>query len=365
MPKLTIISSAQNWLEQSAIDQLHHTLALPGVINAVGLPDLHPGKTPVGAVITTDGILYPHLVGNDIGCGMSFFTTNLEIRKLNLERLARKTESLSSLKEIPLPADNAFFCSPLGDNLGTIGGGNHFAELQEAAAIFDKEEFNKLGFDKNQVMLLVHSGSRSYGETILDESIRIHQAQNGLLHTTTAAQQYLTHHDNAVKWAAVNRQLIAVRLLQALGLSTQTNCLVDCAHNYVSVKQLGHKQVFLHRKGAAPGDQGAIVIPGSRGALTYLVKPTAHTEASAYSLAHGAGRKWQRSLCRGRLENKYTKESIKHTKLKSRVICHDSKLLFEEAPEAYKNIDTVIQSLIDFNLIDIIATFKPLLTYKA
>jgi release factor H-coupled RctB family protein len=92
--------------------------------------------------------------------------------------------------------------------------------------------------------------------------------------------------------------------------------------------------------------------------------PTDDTGVSGYSLAHGAGRKWERSMCRARLESKYTKETIKSTKLKGRIICSDTNLLFEEAPEAYKSIDTVIQSLLDFGLIKVIATFKPILTYK-
>ncbi|WP_278183725.1 RtcB family protein [Ruminiclostridium cellulolyticum] len=74
--------------------------SLPGVVNAVGLPDLHPGKTPVGIAIITEGIIYPHLVGNDIGCGMALFMTELERRKLKLDRLVKKAESLESLREI-------------------------------------------------------------------------------------------------------------------------------------------------------------------------------------------------------------------------------------------------------------------------
>ena len=69
-------------------------------------------------------------------------------------------------------------------------------------------------------------------------------------------------------------------------------------------------------------------------------------------------------MCRARLESKYTKEALRSTKLKGRVVCRDNNLLFEEAPEAYKNIHTVIQSLLEFGLIDVIATFKPILTYK-
>jgi release factor H-coupled RctB family protein len=367
MSNVTIISSEKNWLDQDAVNQLNHISTLPGVVKAVGLPDLHPGKTPVGAAIITEGIIYPHLVGNDIGCGMAIFMTNLEKRKLKIERLIKKAEGLGSLKEIALPeaehGDRT--SSPLGTSLGTIGGGNHFAELQEVETVYVEETFKCLGFDKNQIMLLIHSGSRGYGQAILDESIGLYQAQNGLQQTSPSAREYLVKHDHAVHWAAINRELIAYRILKALGVSAQTVKLIDSSHNSVSIKESDNKLLYIHRKGASPGDAGAVVIPGSRGSLTYLVMPTDNTEVSGYSLAHGAGRKWERSMCRSRLENKYTKETIKYTKFKGRVVCNDNNLLFEEAPEAYKNIDTVIQSLMDFGLIDIIATFKPILTYKA
>ncbi|WP_027627627.1 RNA ligase RtcB family protein [Ruminiclostridium cellobioparum] len=366
MSNVTIISSEKNWLEQAAVNQLNHISTLPGVVKAVGLPDLHPGKTPVGAVIITENIIYPHLVGNDIGCGMAMFMTELEKKKIKSERLIKKAEGLENLKLIPLPESEyeEIASSPLGSSLGTIGGGNHFAELQEAETVFNEEAFSHLGFDKNQIMLLVHSGSRGYGQAILDDSIKLYQAQNGLQQTSQAAREYFARHDNAVHWAAINRELVAYRILKALGVSTQTAKLHDSSHNSVSIRECDNKFVYIHRKGASPSDRGAVVIPGSRGSLTYLVIPTDKTEDSGFSLAHGAGRKWERSMCRSRLENKYTKETIRYTRLKGRVICNDVNLLYEEAPEAYKNIDTVIQSLIEFGLINIIATFKPILTYK-
>lgn len=367
MSNVTIISSEKNWLEQAAVNQLNQISTLPGVVKAVGLPDIHPGKTPVGASIITEGIIYPHLVGNDIGCGMAMFMTDIKKRKLKLERLIKKAEGLRSLREISLPESEyeKINSSPLGQSLGTIGGGNHFAELQEAETIFNEEAFRHLGFDKNQIMLLVHSGSRGYGQEILDESIRLYDAQKGLQSTSHAAIEYLAKHDNAVHWAAINRELIAYRILGALGVNTQTIKLLDSSHNSISTNVCDNKLLYIHRKGASPSDVGTIVIPGSRGSLTYLVIPTDTTCISGYSLAHGAGRKWERSMCRSRLENKYTKETIKYTKFKGRVICNDNNLLFEEAPEAYKNIDAVIQSLMEFGLIKIIATFKPILTYKA
>jgi len=364
MSKITIISSSKNWLEEQAVAQLKQISTLPGVIRAIGLPDLHPGKTPVGSTVITEQLIYPHLIGNDLGCGMSYFLTDLSKAKLKLERLVKTLEPLGSLKEIPLPEVASFNSSPLGNSLGTIGAGNHFAELQTVAKIFDEATFNKLGFIKNQIMLLIHSGSRGYGEAILDEAIKLHQAQNGLDPTSRAGQAYLAEHYAALQWASTNRALIAYRILKTLGISLEAPRLIDCPHNYLSQKKDNDQTLYFHRKGSAPADQGAVIIPGSRGTLTYLVMPKDNLETSGYSLAHGAGRKWERSMCKARLENRYTRETIRLTKLQSKVVCHDSRLLFEEAPEAYKNIDTVIQSLLDFELIEIIATFKPILTYK-
>jgi release factor H-coupled RctB family protein len=362
----TIISSQKNWLEIDAVNQLKKLSTLPGVVQAVGLPDLHPGKTPVGSTIITEDIIYPHLVGNDIGCGMGIYTTSIEKRKVKTDKLVKKLEAISSLKEIELPNNFTFdpYFSPLGTSLGTIGGGNHFAEFQEVFEILDEKAFNSLGFDKSQITLLIHSGSRGFGQAVLDESIRVYQAQKGLAIGSDGANSYLSKHNDAVSWALVNREIIAYRILKSVGGGTDSNRLLDSCHNSISIREIENKQLYIHRKGASPSDKGAVIIPGSRGSLSYLVMPKSNVETSGYSLAHGAGRKWERSICKSRLQGKYTKESIRSTALKSRVICSDNSLLFEEAPEAYKNIDIIIQSLLDFELIDIIATFKPIITYK-
>ena len=85
---------------------------------------------------------------------------------------------------------------------------------------------------------------------------------------------------------------------------------------------------------------------------------------SAHSLSHGAGRKWARSLCRSRLRNKYDRDSIRETALKSRVVCHDTGLLYQEAPEAYKNVEQVVAALEEHRLAEVAATPRPLITYK-
>lgn len=115
-------------------------------------------------------------------------------------------------------------------------------------------------------------------------------------------KEYMKKHNDAVHWAAVNRELIAYRLLKLLGISTQAIKVSDTSHNGISIKEYGANPLYIHRKGASVCDSGAVIIPGSRGSLTYLVTPTDHTEISGYSLAHGAGRKWERSVCKAKLE---------------------------------------------------------------
>jgi len=135
---------------------------------------------------------------------------------------------------------------------------------------------------------------------------------------------------------------------------------LDICHNSVLAKE-GR---YLHRKGAAPSDQGLVIIPGSRGSLSYLVKPVGNFASAGHSLAHGAGRKWKRSEAMGKLSNRYKAQDLKTTALGSRVICEDKALLFEEAPEAYKDIHQVILDLEGFGLIKQVATFRPLITFK-
>jgi release factor H-coupled RctB family protein len=108
-----------------------------------------------------------------------------------------------------------------------------------------------------------------------------------------------------------------------------------------------------------------VVIPGSRGSLSYVVKPTGDGESHAWSLAHGAGRKWSRSESRLRMRERFSVPELTQTPYGGRVICEERDLLYEEAPAAYKNIEAVIQDLVDGGLISVIATFRPLLTYKA
>ena len=352
----TLISNNKCWMESTALSQLSAVASLSGVTQAVGLPDLHAGKSPVGIAVEAQGILYPHLIGNDIGCGMSLFETHCPLRKYKQERFVQRLNNIRALEDIPVHNPYPEDC-PISD-FGTLGGGNHFAEFQAVEKIYDAVAFQRLDIDKDQVLLLVHSGSRSYGDRILDEFLDL----GGL--SRESMQTYLAAHDDALLWAQRNRLTVARKLAEYLGCATGLKKLIDCHHNFV--ERSGDR--YIHRKGAVSTLAGAVVVPGSRGSLTYIVEPaepTEKTDASLFSLSHGAGRKWIRSLCKGRLKDKYHRDTIHETRLGSKTVCHDTDVLYEEAPEAYKGIENVIDALVQHGLCEVVATLRPLLTFKA
>ncbi|UMZ14078.1 RNA ligase RtcB family protein [Pseudomonas sp. MPFS] len=361
---VSLIASDTTWIEDKALQQLHTTAQLPGMRQVVGMPDLHPGRGyPVGAAFFSTQVIYPALVGNDIGCGMALWQTDISSIRPNLDKLEKK------IGNIDLPLDEQWdeereqLSLPVTGHehsLGTIGGGNHFAELQQFDQVYDTEALQALELNPKALLLLVHSGSRGLGEAILRRHVDQHGHQP-LEVDSVAGAQYLQQHNEALRFAEANRRLIAERLL--CNLRAKGHAVLDINHNLVSPANVDGISGWLHRKGATPSDVGPVVIPGSRGDYSYLVQPIPAT-ASLYSLAHGAGRKWLRSDCKGRLDARFSFEQLKRTQLGSRVICEDRGLMYEEAPEAYKSIDSVVGSLRDAGLVKIIARLKPVLTYK-
>ena len=188
------------------------------------------------------------------------------------------------------------------------------------------------------------------------------EADQGLDPAGSAAAEYLRQHDQALRWAAAYRALIAHRVMTALNASGE--CRLDIGHNEVQPLDGQGERLWLHRKGAAPADRGPVVIPGSRGTLSYLVQPCANSDHSLRSLAHGAGRKWKRGEARSRLSHRQRPEDLMTTALGGWVICEDKELLYDEAPENYKGIDQVVADLREAGLIEVIATLRPVLTYK-
>ena len=373
--QVRLFASAQSWIQGEAVRQLYATAKRPGVRRAVGFPDLHRGKgTPVGAAFVTADVIYPHLIGGDIGCGMGLFATDLVRRDAKLDRWAKLRFDLEHPWDEFVEdflAEHDLESSEFDTALGTIGGGNHFAELQAVEEVLEPAEFKKFGLGKQQLVVLVHSGSRGLGEAILCDHVDQHfepslgfgaAGGNGMEVESFAAGEYFRGHDLAVRWAKANRELIARRFIATLG--AEAECLWDGCHNSISRHGGDGETFWIHRKGAFVAEHDPIVIPGSRGALSYLVKPIGDGEIRAWSLAHGAGRKWARSEARLRMRERFGVSQLVQTPMGGRVVCEERNLLYEEAPAAYKNIEAVIRDLVDAGLVSVIATFRPLLTYK-
>ena len=364
--EVRVISSNKCWIDSNAVAQLHKAAMRPAMLLAVGLPDLHAGiGGPVGSAFITAGAFYPNLIGTDIGCGVALWQSDLPATKTS--KIPKWADKLTDL-DAPWDGDSDAWLAAYGikatgheRSLGTIGAGNHFAELQKIEEVHDTEQFDTLNLDSKRLVLLVHSGSRGLGKSVVFEYTgkKGGAGTDGLDDT---GQDYLQGHDRSIVWAKANRALIAERFLAQLGAKPEQVC--DTPHNFLQQIVWKGQSVWLHRKGAAPSDRGVLVIPGSRGALSYLVQPCGNGESSAFSLAHGAGRKWERSSCRGRLERHYNVKQLHTTELGGHVICDDRHLLYEEAPQAYKKIETVIEAMQSRGLIKAIATLRPLLTYK-
>lgn len=366
-PGVRVIASEDTWVEGEALRQLDETSKLPGMRVTVGMPDLHPGKgSPVGAAFLSEGVIYPSLVGTDIGCGMSLSRTDLALRKAKPERIAERLNGLDS----PWDGSTAEWLAGYGlsttdhdASLGTPGFGNHFIEVQQVHKVVDEVEFAAItgSADTDHAFVLVHSGSRGLGEAILRRITAVHGAA-GLSVGTAEHAAYMADHDMAVRWAEANRDLCAHRVYEALRIEG-TRCL-DICHNSVTAAVLDGCDCWLHRKGAAPSDMGPVVIPGSRGDLTFLVKPNPQSVEALWSLAHGAGRKLARGEAKGKLRGLYRREDLRRNPWGGQVVVGDDNLAWEEAPDCYKDITSVVGDLEQAGLISVIASFHPLVTFK-
>lgn len=353
--------ASTSWIEGPATEQLRQVASLDGIQAVAAMPDLHPGKYgPVGCALLAKHV-HPRFVGSDIGCGMGLFQLDQAVRKLKVERTAERLQVL----EGPWDGDVGAWLEAAGvpssahdAALGTIGGGNHFCELQAIEEIVDEAAAKDIGLDASNVHALVHSGSRGLGFATLGEEL----ADGGKPRSarSEAGSRYLTAHDHAVQWAAANRSLIAHRASHALRCDSQR--LVDLPHNMLEVRKDG----ILHRKGAAPSDRGLVPVPGSRDTLSYLMAPLEEQGAAAlWSLAHGAGRRHDRASMHGRIRTSQAdRANLLRNAFGGRLVCTSRDLLVEEAPEAYKNIEGVINDLVSFGLARVVATFRPLVTFK-
>lgn len=358
--RIRIFASSNAWIEGAAVAQLEQLAGRPDMLAVAGLPDLHPGHHgPVGCAALADGRVFPDVVGTDIGCGMQMHLLDMQERRLRLDRAAERMAALERPWEgdaTALLAENGIDGGGAEASLGTVGGGNHFCELQGVLEIVDAVAAGRIGLAAGGLALLVHSGSRGLGGRVLAGH---HPEGSAGLALGAGAEAYLAAHDNALRFARLNRQVIAMRALSALRADGQD--VLDSPHNLAERQEGG---LILHRKGAAPADRGLVPVPGSRGAATYLVEPLARDEALA-SVAHGAGRKHDRASMSKRIEATASNLArLGRNPYGGQVICSDRRLLFEEAPEAYKDIGRVIAEMEAAGLCRVVAVMKPLVTFK-
>ncbi|TYC64639.1 RNA ligase RtcB family protein [Stappia sp. BW2] len=351
--------SENSWIEGTAEAQLEFVANMEGILGVAAFPDLHPGKYgPVGSAMLSDRI-YPQLIGNDIGCGMSLYALDLPARKFRLDKAAEKIRSIEGIWHGDAGA--RLVSQGLSPDLhphalGTIGGGNHFCEVQMVDHVLECGALAEANLEKGDLVLLVHSGSRSLGTYVFDT---VQDQFGGCDAESDVGRAYLEAHRQAVVWASLNRSLIAERAASALRCDFRQIC--DAPHNLIE----RHEEGFLHRKGAAKADASLVPLAGSRDALSYLLKPRLEKPEALSSLAHGAGRKYIRRSMPGRVgATRSERENLNRTSFGGLVICEDRQLLIEEAPQAYKDPAHVVRDLQATGLADPVATLKPLLTFK-
>lgn len=356
--RVRLFASSSSWIEGAALRQLEQLVGRRGVVAVAGMPDLHPGTHgPVGCAALARGVVHPDVIGTDIGCGMQMHVLDLPERKLRLDRAVERLSALEGAWEGDAEArlEAAAIDAPgFARALGTIGGGNHFCEVQALDAIFDEAGASRAGLSPGCLVLLVHSGSRGLGASVFAE-----HRQEGVdgLALDEGGAAYLAAHDLALRFARLNRSIVAERAMAALRCEGRE--LLDLPHNLAE----RDGDMILHRKGAAPADRGLAPVPGSRGALTFLVAPREAPRAALRSIAHGAGRKHDRAWMDRPLKASEI-ASLERNCFGGRVVCRDRKLLAQEAPDAYKDVRQVVADLHAEGLIDVVASLRPLITFK-
>jgi release factor H-coupled RctB family protein len=363
--QVRLFASPRAGVEAEAVRQLYAVARLPGVRLAAGFPSLKQGRlSPSGAAFVTEDILYPHLAGTDPGCGMALFATTLLRKEIDLDRwsgLPFDLESPWGECVQDFLAERGVDSTAFDASLGTLGGEGHFAELQRVEEVHDLAMFRRLGLGRQQLVLLVHGGSRELGESVL-RSMSTGRTGQGVEVGSYSANEFLEQQEATTRWASANRELIARRFAGTLG--AEATCLWETAHNGIERRETATGTAWIHRKGTVPTDEGPIVLAGSRGSLSYLVNPRSDTEPHAWSLAQGVGRRWSRTEARLRMRERFAGHPLDETPLGGRVVCGSRDLLYEEAPGAYRDVHATVQDLEEAGLVSVVATFRPILTYK-
>ena len=371
-------------IEEGALEQAKNLANLPFVFKHIAImPDSHQGYgMPIGGVLATKNVIIPNAVGVDIGCGMCAVKTSLtdidtetlkkimgEIRKqipvgFNHQKEAQDENLMPSIS--PLTAWNTIIMQQEYPKqlyqLGTLGGGNHFIEIQKGS--------------DGYIWIMIHSGSRNLGKQVADHYNKLAVKLNEKWYSqvlkewelaflpinSEEGQAYIREMNYCVEFALANRKLMMDRILRIFkyffegeidGFASEP--MINIAHNYARMENHFGENVMVHRKGATLATKDTIgIIPGSQGTKSYIVRGKGNQE-SFMSCSHGAGRKMSRTKAENELN---LEEEIK--KLDDQNILHAirGKKDLDEASGAYKPIDEVMKNQED--LVEILVELTPL-----
>ena len=373
------------YVDPHAWKEIDNLSRLPFIYHHLAfMPDVHGGMgMPIGGVLASKKVVVPNAVGVDIGCGMCAVKTNLKADEISRDVIRK--EIMSGIRaRIPLGMDHhkdlqdeAFM--PQGHDIdklhvvsrqyvsarrqvGTLGGGNHFIELQK-----DDDGF---------LWIMLHSGSRNLGKQVGDYYNKLAKELNAMYHTAVDPSwqmhflplsskeftAYWKEMSYCVDFALCNRQLMMGRIKEIIADAipeVEFEPMINIAHNYAAWEHHYGEDVIVHRKGAVRARAGEVgIIPGSQGTSSYIVEGLGCPE-SFMSSSHGAGRLMSRT------------EAIKTLSLQKEIEILDSKGIIhgirsqnhlDEAASAYKDIDEVMANQQD--LVKIITRLSPIAVVK-
>lgn len=424
-------------VEDAAVEQLTNVACLPGVMEPViGLPDMHWGYgLPMGAVSAFDseeGVISAGLCGFDINCGINSIRTNLTYDELKPKigelisalfkavpcgvgakgrlKLTRDQLDQVLLRGVDWAIENGYGTkqdkkhteeegsmegadiSKISDTakkrglqqLGTLGAGNHFLEIQRVSDVYDNETASKWGIgDKDQILIMLHCGSRGLGHQVATDYLKIQEAASKKYGIwlpdkqlacapakSEEAQDYFSAMKGAVNYSFTNRLVMTQwiretfsKVLKKDWESMDMRTVYGLCHNVVKLEEHSvggkKKKLYVHRKGSTrsfPGDP--VLIAGTMGTSSYILRGNEKSLQKTWgSTVHGAGR----SMSRNAAIKKFWGGDVKD-ELKGRGIVAQSthpKVLAEEAPGAYKDVDNVIESVHGLGISSKVARLVP------
>ncbi len=419
-------------LTDNSVEQLVNTATLPGIVKyAIAMPDIHQGYGfPIGGVVATklpDGIISPGGVGYDINCGVRLLASEalaeeispflndlasaiyrncpsgvgvhgeIKLQDAELDKVlvegARWTRERSLARKEDLEHTEEFGAMPGADpeyvshkarergrgQLGTLGAGNHFIEVDRVTEVYDETVAERLGLFPGQAVVQIHCGSRGFGHQVCEDYVArfqktvrdlgIELPDRELVCAPFASedgQQYFHAMACAANFAFANRQVLAghirrsfEQVLAGKVLAFDLHQVYDIAHNMAKIEEheVGgtRMQVCVHRKGATrafgPGSPGLpddlrdigqpVLIPGSMGTASYVLIGTLDSmERTFGSTCHGAGRVWSRARARKMVRGEELRQELKSRGIAVRAGSISG--LAEEAPQAYKDVSRVV-----------------------